>query len=305
MAHRIITTALRNGKLRPGGTVVAASSGNTGAAIAMLCAMLKLKAVIITSPKCSKEKQDSIRAYGATLLISKPGQDYMAMEHELAAENPSWFAFDQYNNPANPEAHETSTGPEIWAQTAGTVTHFVMAGSTGGTISGVGKCLKERSGGKVKVVMADPVGSIFAHYHATMDKATGKNGEVIKSQPFLVEGVGKSTIPGAMNMAVVDEVVKVTDRDAFTMCKKLASTEGMLVGGSAGLNVHAAVDLANSLTEPATVVTVLCDLGIKYLTKVYNDEWLAANNCLITGDLEAWRPHYSRSDVTIDEKKVL
>lgn len=271
IAQNILTKALASGKLRKGGTVVAASSGNTGASIAMLSAMMGLNAVIITSPKCSKEKMDCIRAYGAELIVSKPGQNYMDMEVELANEHPDWFAFDQYNNPSNPEAHWKSTGPEIWEQTKGGVTHFVMAGSTGGTVSGVGKYLKEHNP-DVKIVLADPIGSIFAHYYHTK--------EVIRSEhKFLVEGVGKETIPGAMDFTVIDSVMRISDADAFKTCRKLASSEGILVGGSAGLNVHAAIQLANEAEEPCTIVTILCDLGIKYLSKIYNDDWLAENGC--------------------------
>jgi len=274
MAQRIITMAMETGELPRGGTVVAASSGNTGAAVAMLCAMLGLKAVIITNPKCSKEKQDSIKAYGATLIIAKPGEDYMAMEHQLAKENPGWFAFDQYNNLANPEAHYTTTGPEVWEQSHHKVTHFVMAGSTGGTVSGVGTFLKEMNP-EVQVVLADPIGSIFTHYHKTL-RETGQ-GEIRPGQKFLVEGVGKESIPGAMNMSVIDRVIPVSDKDAFQTCRDLATKEGILVGGSAGLNVRAAIDLANSMEKPAVIVTVLCDTGIKYLSKIYNNNWLLEN----------------------------
>ena len=270
MVQNVLKSAVKDGKLASGGTVVAASSGNTGASIAMMCAMLGYKAVIITSPKCSKEKCDSIRAYGARLIISKPGQNYMDMEQEMALENPIWFPFDQYNNPANPAAHYESTGPEIWEQTHGTITHFVMAGSTGGTVSGVGKFLKEQNP-EVDIVLADPVGSIFAHYH--------RHTELSKPEKFLVEGVGKENIPGAMDFGVIDDVIQVSDKHAFQTCRKLAQTEGMLVGGSAGLNVYAAVELANAATSPCTIVTLLCDSGIKYLSKVYNDEWLTEEGC--------------------------
>jgi cysteine synthase len=278
MAQNIITKAMSTGRLPQGGTVVAASSGNTGASIAMLCSMMSLKAVIITSSKCSKEKMDSIRAYGAKLIISKPGQNYMEMEHELALANPEWFAFDQYNNPNNPEAHFLSTGPEIYQQTSGQVTHFVMAGSTGGTVSGVGKYLKQQNP-DIQVVLADPVGSIFAHYH--------EHRELTEPKKFLVEGVGKENIPGAMDFNVIDDVIRVNDKDAFRMCRALAQKEGMLVGGSAGLNVHAAIEFANAATEPCTIVTLLCDSGIKYLSKVYNDEWLEQNKCNLTEENES------------------
>lgn len=173
---------------------------------------------------------------------------------------------NQYENGDNPAAHYMGTGPEIWTDTAGQVTHFVAAGSTGGTVSGVGRYLKERNP-KVRVVMADPVGSIFYEYH--------KTGVAPKAASFLVEGVGKNTIPGAMDFNVVDDMIQVTDKEAFKMCKRLAVEEGICCGGSTGLNVCAAVRLANETEEEgATIVTILCDLGVKYLSKVYNDEWL-------------------------------
>jgi len=265
----ILSTAEKEGKLKPGMTVVAASSGNTGAACAMLCAMRGYKAVIITNEKCSVEKQDSIRCYGAELMVvsAADGVDYMEEEIRLADENPDWFSVDQYNNQSNPEAHFMGTGTEIFAQCP-EITHFVAAGSTGGTITGVGRYLKEQKEG-VSVVMADPYGSVFYDYW--------KTGELHKPGKFLVEGVGKNNIPGAMDFSVVDRMERITDTESFEMCQRLATSEGILVGGSAGLNVAAAVKVANESEEPAVIVTILCDLGIKYLSKVYNEEWRSAN----------------------------
>lgn len=271
--RNILTKAEEEGRLYKGMTVVCASSGNTGASCAMLCSMRGYRCVVITSRKCSKEKCDSIKAYGAELLISGPGQDYMQMEADLAEQNPTWFSVNQYDNLDNPEAHFKTTGPEIYKQTCGTVTHFVMAGSTGGTISGVGGYLK-RVKPSVNIVLADPVGSVFTNYFRT--------GEIGVGEKFLVEGVGKANLPGCLDMSIVDDVIPVADRDAFKMCYKLAECEGVMVGGSAGLNVHAACELAKTLEGPATVVTILCDLGVKYLSKVYSAEWLRENNIDVT-----------------------
>jgi len=267
IVNHILRSALKDGTLKTGGTIVCASSGNTGASVAMLAATLGLKAVIITSPKCSKEKMSAIRAYGATLLVEK---EYMAAEVRLAEENPGWLSFDQYNNCRNSEAHYLGTGTEIWEQTNGEVTHFVMSGSTGGTISGVGKFLKEHNP-HVNIILADPYGSIFHQYHnkGTIDKPKEKTE---------VEGAGKEELPGVIDFNYIDDVVQVTDADAFSMCKELACSEGILVGGSAGLNAYAAIRLAEQMTEPCTIVTILCDMGIKYLSKVYDDDWLMEKN---------------------------
>jgi len=275
IVRHIFNKAEAAGKLRPGATVVAASSGNTGASTAMLCAMRGYKCVITTDPKCSKEKCDSIRSYGAELIVTASGlsadhpDQYMNLANRLAKENPDWFDVDQYENLDNPAAHYSSLGPEIWEQTNGTVTHFVAAGSTGGTVSGTGRFLKEQNS-DVRVLMADPTGSIFKTYYET--------GELTKPGKYLVEGVGKGNIPGTMDFKVVDSMVEVHDREGFHMCRRLAATTGLMVGGSAGLNVAAAVKIAEQCTGPATIVTVLCDLGVKYLSKVYNDDWLVQND---------------------------
>jgi len=272
IARNILDCAERDGALRPGMTVVAASSGNTGASTAMLCAMRGYDCIITTSKKCSEEKMNSIKAYGAVLIVSPTGvapdspEHYMNIPLKLIKEDPSkYFDINQYDNLKNPEGHYLTLGPEIWEQTAGTVTHFMAAASTGGTMSGVGKFLKEMSS-DVQVYLPDPVGSIFKEYFEK-----GSHGP---AESFLVEGVGKDSVPGALDISLVDGIISVTDEQAFQMCHKLCRTEGLFVGGSSGLNVHAAVELANSLEEPATIVTILCDTGIKYLSKVFNPAYL-------------------------------
>jgi len=289
IVSHILRKALEDGTLKVGGTVVCASSGNTGASVAMLSATLGLNAVIITSPKCSKEKMSAIKAYGATLHIE---DDYMGAEVRLARENPTWLSFDQYNNCRNSEAHYLGTGTEVWEQTHGEVTHFVMSGSTGGTISGVGRRLKEYDP-NVNIVLADPYGSIFHQYHneGTTNKPTQKTE---------IEGAGKEELPGVIDFNYIDDVVQVTDADAFSMCKELACSEGILVGGSAGLNAYAAIRLAEQMEQPCTIVTILCDMGIKYLSKVYDDDWLMKKD--LYRDLEAVRMKGHQDDEKIRSK---
>jgi len=275
IVKNIFDKAEEAGLLKPGGTVVAASSGNTGAAVAMLAAMRGYKAVITTSPKCSEEKMSSIRAYGAKLIISKSGlpeshpESYMNLAVKLAEENEGWFDVNQYDNLDNPDGHFRTLGPEIWEQTVGRVTHFVAGGSTGGTISGTGRFLKEKNP-DVKCILADPKGSIFYDFFISQ--------KTVPAKKFLVEGVGKGSIPGCMDFSVIDHVIQVSDQQSFQRCHQLAKIEGLMVGGSSGLNTDAAIRLANQLEEPAVIVTVLCDLGVKYLSKVYNENWLAENN---------------------------
>jgi cysteine synthase len=269
----ILDEAEASGALKPGMTIVAASSGNTGAATAMAAANRGYKCIIITSPKCSREKMDAIRAYGVELMVTAPGlkpedpAHYMNMELVLCAENKeTYFGINQYENQLNPQTYYNTLGPEIWEQTEGKATHFVAAGSTGGTLSGTARFLKEASHGKVKIVMADPVGSIFFDYY--------KTGVLNEPGKFEVEGVGKEDIPGTMDFTFVDYALRVSDKEAFAMCHRMARDEGIMAGGSGGLNVHAAVQVANQATKPATVVTVIPDSGIKYLSKIYNMEWL-------------------------------
>jgi len=268
----ILQTGIQTGELRPGMTVVCASSGNMGASAAMMCATLGYRCIIITDSKCSKEKCDHIRAYGAELIIAKPGENYMQMELDMAANDSNMFPIDQYESLKNPQAHYQTTGQEIVAQTNGQVTHIVLGASTGGTISGVGQAAKENNE-DTRVILADPIGSIFA------EKIwTGKDAE---PQPFLVEGVGKNTVPGAMNLKVIDEVVQVSDSESFSMCRDLAKFEGLSVGGSSGMNVAAAIKVAKNAPENSVVVTLLCDLGVKYLTKIFNDQWIKENDLKI------------------------
>jgi len=276
IAQHIIANAEAEGRLKAGDTVVASTSGNTGAAIAMMAAMRGYKYIAITNKKCSEEKRDSMRAYGGELIVAADGlaadhpEHYVNLEATLCARNKGYFGVDQYENPDNPVAYYKTLGPEIWEQTAGRVTHFVAGGSTGGTVSGTGKYLKEVSGGAVKVLCPDPVGSVLLGAFNN-GKVAHKQG-VLAARSYCVEGVGKDSVPGTMNFDYVDSMISVTDKQAFDMCQRMSETEGVLAGGSGGLNVHGCVELSGRI-DSGVIVTVLPDSGIKYLSKIYSTEW--------------------------------
>ncbi|MCB1137017.1 MAG: cysteine synthase family protein, partial [Chlamydiia bacterium] len=264
IVKHIIEDAEARGLLLPGGTIVEGTSGNTGAAVAMLAACKGYRAILVMPDKVSKEKQNALKAYGAEIVVCPTSAAADSPDHyvntacRLAAETPNSFRVNQYDNPKNPEAHFLSTGPEIWEQCGGKVDIFVASGSTGGTVTGVGRYLKSQNP-KVKVVMPDPVGSIYYEYFT---KGTiSKDGSCC----YQVEGIGEDHIAHAMDFAVVDEMLQFTDREAFSTARQLAELEGILAGGSAGANVWAALEVADRMTEPCTIVTVIPDGGIKYL----------------------------------------
>ena len=274
IARHIILKAERDGLLKPGGTIIESSSGNTGAAIAMIAAARGYRAILVMPAKASIEKQLAARALGAEVIVSppdaKPGDPdhYVQKSLDLAREIPGAFRVNQYDNLDNPEAHYLSTGPEIWEQCGGRIDYFIAAGSTGGTVSGTGRYLKERNPA-LKVILPDPKGSIYASYFRT--------GSVDPSQKrkYQVEGVGKDHIVACMDFSVIDEVMTFTDHEAFGAARRLARLEGILAGGSSGANVWAATKLAERLDREAVIVTVLPDSGLKYLSKFFDEHWLA------------------------------
>lgn len=275
----IITDAEQRGLLQPGGTIVENTSGNTGAATAMLAAIKGYKAILTMPDKVSKEKQDALKAYGAEIVVTPTSAKPDSPEHyvntaiRIANEIPNSFRINQYDNQKNPEAHYHSTAPEIWQQTNGQIDYFVASASTGGTISGIGKFLKEKNP-NIKIIMLDPIGSIYYDYFKT--KKIPHDG----SCSYLVEGVGEDHLALAMDFSIVDEVLQFNDKNAFTTARKLAREEGILAGGSSGANIWGALAIAKTLTKPATIVTVLPDSGIKYLSKCFNDEWMRENDLL-------------------------
>lgn len=276
IVKHIIADAEAKGLLKKGGTIVENTSGNTGAAVAMIAAIKGYKAILTMPDKVSIEKQNSLEALGAKIVVTPTSASLDSPEHyvntaiRIAKETPNSFRVNQYDNPKNPEAHYLTTGPEIWEQTNGKVTHFVAAGSTGGTISGIGKFLKERNR-NIKIIMLDPVGSIYYDYFKTGKINTHGNCS------YQVEGVGEDHLAKAMDFSIVDDMYKFTDQDAFSFSRLLAREEGIFGGGTGGANVWGALKLAKTLKNPSCIVTIIPDNGVKYLSKFYNDQWMIEN----------------------------
>jgi cystathionine beta-synthase len=278
IALGIIEGAEQRGELKPGGTIVEGTSGNTGVGLAIAASLKGYRCIFTMPDKMSQEKVRLLKAYGAEVVITPTAvppdhpDHYVVKAKQIVQQTPGAVLADQFYNQANPEAHYLTTGPEIWEQTAGKVTHFVAGAGTGGTVSGVGKYLKERNP-KVRVVAGDPIGSLYTHYHRTKQMGEG--------HPYKVEGIGGDKIPSTIWFDQIDEFRQVPDRTSFTMARRLAREEGILVGGSAGLNVWLAVEVARELDDPASmVVTILCDTGERYLSKVFSDEWMQENQKL-------------------------
>lgn len=270
----------RSGELKPGGTIVEGTSGNTGVGLAIAAALKGYKCIFTMPDKMSQEKVRLLKAFGAEVIITPTAvppehpDSYTSMAKRIATETPNAVLANQFYNLTNPAAHYASTGPELWEQTEGRITHFVAGAGTGGTISGTGKYLKEQNP-NVQIVGADPVGSILAEVW----RSNGANKP--QGAPYKVEGIGQDKIPGALDLSVIDDYITVSDRDAFTMARRLTREEGIFVGGSAGLIAHAALSVARRINDPdACVVTVLCDTGERYLSKVFNDEWMRENQLL-------------------------
>jgi cystathionine beta-synthase len=271
IGRAIIEAAEREGRLQPGGTVVEATSGNTGVALAMAAAVKGYRCVFTIPDKMSLEKIRLLRALGAEVIITPtvPADDpeyYVTVARRIVEETPGAIMADQFYNPVNPDAHFQSTGPEIWEQTEGRITHFIASPGTGGTITGVARFLKQQNP-VVQVIAGDPEGSIFAHYHRT--------GELLESEPYLVEGIGGDKIADAIDFSVIDQVWTVPDDIAFAMARRLTREEGLFSGGSTGLIVHIGVEVARAVDDPeACIVCLWCDSGERYLSKLYDEEWL-------------------------------
>ncbi|MFQ5817526.1 MAG: pyridoxal-phosphate dependent enzyme [Terriglobia bacterium] len=274
IAITMIEDAERRGLLKPGGTIIEGTSGNTGMGLALVAAVKGYRVIFTITDKQAKEKIDLLKALGAEVIVCPTAvapddpRSYYSVAKKLARELPNAYYPNQYENPQNPEAHYRTTGPEIWEDTEGKITHFVIGLGTGGTVTGVARYLKEKSP-KVKIIGVDPIGSLFYEYF--------KHGRVGKASTYTVEGIGEDILPATMDFKVLDDILRVTDKECFVWARKLARAEGIFTGGSGGGAVSAAVRLARTLGRDDLVVVFLADTGMRYLSKVYNDEWMRDN----------------------------
>src|SRR5436190_20129605 len=267
----MLEAAEREGKIRPGGTIIEGTSGNTGMGLALAAAIKGYQCIFTMPDKMSQEKIDALRALGAEVIVT-PSQvehhdarRYHSVGERLSREIPNSIYPKQYDNLANIEAHYKTSGPEVWNQTDGKVTHVVIGVGTGGTITGIARYLKEKNP-KIRIIGADPVGSIFAEMF--------KTGHKPQAQPYKLEGIGQDEMPTNVDFSVIDEIHAVSDKDAFVLTRQLARYEGIFAGGSAGAALHVALKSADKLTEKDLVVIIIPDSGTRYLSKVYNDNWM-------------------------------
>ncbi|GAB4271218.1 MAG: cystathionine beta-synthase [Candidatus Promineifilaceae bacterium] len=287
----IIEDAERSGKLKPGGTIVESTSGNTGVGLAMAAAIKGYRTIFVMPDKMSQEKIRLLRAYGARVVVTPTAvepddpRSYYSVANRLVEETPNAILANQYHNPVNPQSHYDSTGPELWQQTAGKITHFIAGMGTGGTITGVGRFLKEQNP-DIKIIGVDPIGSVLYDLHRT--------GKMPKAESYKVEGIGEDFLPSTTDLSVVDEIVQVNDRESFLMTRRLVREEGIFAGGSCGAAVADAIKYIRShnLTKDDVVVVLLPDSGSRYLSKVFDDDWMREN-----GFLERSWVEYRASDI--------
>src|ERR1700761_2896906 len=277
---RLAANMLRHAEedgLKPGGTIVEATSGNTGASLALLAALRGYKCVFVMPDKMSQEKISHLRAFGARVVVCPTAvepedpRSYYQAALRFARETPNSFYANQYHNPANPEAHYISSGPEIWQQTGGEFEVFCAGMGTGGTLTGTGKFLREKKPG-IKIVGVDPVGSLYYDFV--------KQGRVTKPFSYKVEGIGEDFFPTTMNLKILDDIVRVDDKECFSMTRDLTRLEGLFVGGSGGAAVAGAIKYAQARQKKEKILVFLCDAGQKYVSKIFNDDWMRENGFL-------------------------
>lgn len=263
----MVQKGVESGMINENTTLVEGSSGNTGASVSMIASSMGLRSILFVPDKCSDEKVAIIRSYGAEVIVVNAPESYEDAAANKAKESKDYYHINQYNNQLNPEAHYMSIGKEIWDNMDGKIDAFVATASTGGTISGIARRLKENDP-NIKVILADPEGSVYKPYFE------GKEDYLSYKKPFKVEGAGKGALVDAMNFDIVDEAMAFSDENAIGMVLRLAREEGLMVGGSSGGNVWTALEVAKRMEGPARIVTVLPDSGFKYLSKIFNPQWL-------------------------------
>ncbi|HUI30252.1 MAG TPA: cystathionine beta-synthase [Candidatus Acidoferrales bacterium] len=280
----MIEDAERRGLLKPGGTIIEGTSGNTGMGLALAASMKGYRCIFTMPDKMSQEKIDLLRAFGAEVIVTPTAvepddpRSYHSIAYRLNREIPNSFFPNQYDNPSNPQAHYETTGPEIWNQSEGRITHFICGIGTGGTIVGAAKYLKEKNP-DIKVIGVDPEGSIYAEYFRNRH-LWDRTAKLPDSHPYKVEGIGQDSMPKIMDFKNIDDVITVSDKESFLTARQLAKREGVFAGGSSGSAIHVALKIAAGLTEKDMIVVIIPDHGTRYLSKLYNDTWMKDNQYL-------------------------